>query len=351
MQRTTFAIIILLAVAPIVTGQIVLRSESGAATVWDSGGDDNAGANFPAARTGAAAPVMSSPWPGWVSALASDPTAVWITTPTGQAAGTHNTASYSVPFTLAGPPTNETLTLEIAADNSVGWMGGGGIHINGTPIPTGSFVANNSYSVPVTRSMIPIASLLNAGTNYLEFYVVNFGPITGSNNPAGLLFSATIENIPVFPGNGTDVHMTTRVNGAVSSPNWNRHLVTGGADTINVSYDSHTAAQIGIPFLSAFQLRPTGSTAPPLFISGDISGPIPFDFAYPGTLLFDGISNPGAAFNPLVGGTQFTSVIPASLGGLGLSALVICLTVNDTSPGIVNVFGIGNAPAHEFVIL
>ena len=118
----------------------------------------------------------------------------WISTgPNG--AGEGGTALYAIDFTLAQPAASATLDLRFSVDNALGGNGPNqGVYINGTAVSGNSTAAGFTSELTIARS--DIAPLLVAGTNTL--YINS----TDQGGPGGLIFSATIETVPI-PEPGT----------------------------------------------------------------------------------------------------------------------------------------------------
>jgi hypothetical protein len=144
-------------------------------------------ADFSAADSGPAAFIIAN-HPAWTPTLPSDAQALWISTAaTGAAEG--GTALYAIDFTLANAASSATLDLRLLVDNALGGGPNQGVFINGTAISGNSMPAGFNVESSIQRS--DIAPLLVAGTNTL--YINS----TDQGGPGGLIFSATIETVPI----------------------------------------------------------------------------------------------------------------------------------------------------------
>ncbi|HEX2477306.1 MAG TPA: PEP-CTERM sorting domain-containing protein [Lacipirellulaceae bacterium] len=144
-------------------------------------------ADFSAADTGPAAFIIANN-PAWIATLPSDPLARWIST-SANGAVEGGTALYAIDFTLASAASSATLDLRLAVDNALGGGPNQGVFINGTAISGNSTPAG--FSAVSTLQRNDIAPLLVAGTNTL--YINS----TDQGGPGGLIFSATIETVPI----------------------------------------------------------------------------------------------------------------------------------------------------------
>ncbi len=84
--------------------------------------------------------------------------------------------------------------MRFSVDNALGGNGNQGVYINGTAVSGDSTAAGFTSELTIARS--DIAPLLVAGTNTL--YINS----TDQGGPGGLIFSATIETVPI-PEPGT----------------------------------------------------------------------------------------------------------------------------------------------------
>jgi hypothetical protein len=144
-------------------------------------------ADFSAAGSGPAAFIIANN-PAWIATLPSDPLARWIST-SANGAGEGGTALYAIDFTLATAASSATLDLRLAVDNALGGGPNQGVFLNGTAISGNSMPAGFTSELSVQRN--DIAPLLVAGTNTL--YINS----TDQGGPGGLIFSATIETVPI----------------------------------------------------------------------------------------------------------------------------------------------------------
>jgi hypothetical protein len=144
-------------------------------------------ADFSAADSGPAAFIIAN-HPAWIATLPSDPLARWISTAaTGTLEG--GTALYAIDFTLASASSSATLDLRLAVDNALGGGPNQGVFLNGTAVSGNSSPAGFTSELLIQRN--DIAPLLVAGTNTL--YINS----TDQGGPGGLIFSATIETVPI----------------------------------------------------------------------------------------------------------------------------------------------------------
>jgi hypothetical protein len=144
-------------------------------------------ADFSAADSGPAAFIIAN-HPAWIATLPSDAQALWISTAaTGTVEG--GTALYAIDFTLANAASSATLDLRLAVDNALGGGPNQGVYINGMAISGNSSPAGFTSELAIQRS--DIGPLLVAGTNTL--YINS----TDQGGPGGLIFSATIETVPI----------------------------------------------------------------------------------------------------------------------------------------------------------
>ncbi len=123
-----------------------------------------------------------------MASLPSDPAARWIST-SANGAGEGGTALYAIDFTLANAASSATLDLRLAVDNALGGGPNQGVFLNGTAVSGNSMPAGFSSESSLQRN--DIASLLVAGTNTLYINATDQG------GPGGLIFSATIETVPI----------------------------------------------------------------------------------------------------------------------------------------------------------
>ena len=96
---------------------------------------------------------------------------------------------YAIGFTLASAAASATLDLRLAVDNALGGGPNQGVFLNGTAVSGNSMPAGFTSELSVQRN--DIAPLLVAGTNTL--YINS----TDQGGPGGLIFSATIETVPI----------------------------------------------------------------------------------------------------------------------------------------------------------
>lgn len=144
-------------------------------------------ADFSAADSGPAAFIIAN-HPAWLATLPSDPLARWISTAaTGAAEG--GTALYAIDFALASAALSATLDLRFAVDNALGGGPNQGVFLNGTAVSGNSTGAGFTSELFLQRN--DIAPLLVAGTNTLYLNATDQG------GPGGLIFSATIETVPI----------------------------------------------------------------------------------------------------------------------------------------------------------
>jgi hypothetical protein len=144
-------------------------------------------ADFSAADSGPAAFIIAN-HPAWIASLPSDSLAQWIST-SANGAGEGGTALYAIDFTLASAASSATLDLRLAVDNALGGGPNQGVFINGTAISGNSSPAGFTSELTIQRS--DIAPLLVAGANTLYINSSDQG------GPGGLIFSATIETVPI----------------------------------------------------------------------------------------------------------------------------------------------------------
>jgi hypothetical protein len=143
--------------------------------------------DFSAAGSGPAAFIIAN-HSAWMATLPSDPQARWISTAaTGTLEG--GTALYAIDFMLANAASSATLDLRLAVDNALGGGPNQGVFLNGTAVSGNSMPAGFSSESSLQRN--DIAPLLVAGTNTL--YINS----TDQGGPGGLIFSATIETVPI----------------------------------------------------------------------------------------------------------------------------------------------------------
>jgi hypothetical protein len=144
-------------------------------------------ADFSAAGSGPAAFIIANHG-AWTPTLSTDPLARWISTSAnGVVEG--GTALYAIDFTLASAASSATLDLRLLVDNALGGGPNQGVFINGTAISGNSSPAGFTSESSLQRN--DIAPLLVAGTNTL--YINS----TDQGGPGGLIFSATIETVPI----------------------------------------------------------------------------------------------------------------------------------------------------------
>ena len=144
-------------------------------------------ADFAAAQTGPAAFIIENN-PAWLATLPSNANARWISTSaTGATEG--GTALYAINFTLAQPAASATLDLRFGVDNALGGNANQGVYLNGTAVSGNSTAVGFTNEQTLTRS--DIAPLLVAGTNTLYINATDQG------GPGGLIFSATLETVPI----------------------------------------------------------------------------------------------------------------------------------------------------------
>jgi hypothetical protein len=152
-------------------------------------------ADFSAAGSGPAAFIISNHG-AWMPSLPSDAQARWISTSAnGVVEG--GTALYAIDFTLATAASSATLDLRLAVDNALGGGPNQGVFINGTAISGNSSPAGFTSELTIQRS--DIAPLLVAGANTLYINSSDQG------GPGGLIFSATIETVPITEPTGVIV--------------------------------------------------------------------------------------------------------------------------------------------------
>jgi hypothetical protein len=144
-------------------------------------------ADFSAAGSGPAAFIIANN-PAWIATLPSDPLARWIST-SANGAGEGGTALYAIDFTLAGAASSATLDLHYAVDNALGGGPNQGVFLNGTQVSGNSTGAGFTSESFLLRN--DVAPLLVAGNNTL------FINATDQGGPGGLIFSATIETVPI----------------------------------------------------------------------------------------------------------------------------------------------------------
>jgi hypothetical protein len=144
-------------------------------------------ADFAAADTGPAAAIIANHG-AWIATLPSDPQARWIST-SANGVNEGGTALYAIDFTLASAASSATLDLQLAVDNALGGGPNQGVFLNGTAISGNSMPAG--FSSPSSLQRNDIAPLLVAGTNTLYINATDQG------GPGGLIFSATIETVPI----------------------------------------------------------------------------------------------------------------------------------------------------------
>ena len=139
--------------------------------------------------TDAHAAVAVTPNGAWTSI--SGATWVYSAALDGNGSSPTGTKTFTRTFTIVGTPADSS--LQIAADNMYT------VTVNGNLLSTGSSATTlNNYSSPSTWT-IPAADLLS-GSNTITFTVTNpaVDPITlvpfGDPNPAGLLYSLTVNN-------------------------------------------------------------------------------------------------------------------------------------------------------------
>jgi uncharacterized protein (TIGR03437 family) len=156
-----------------------------------------ASGDFAIAQTGPAAFIVS-PNPLWISGLPSDPSAQWIGTDPSAGVSYGNTALYAIPFQITSGFSSATLTINYAVDDAIGdsVIDSGpntGVYLNGSPACGGAFAIG--FSQQNSASCGNVGSLLHVGTNWLYIEDGNNAAAGVAQNPAGLLFSATITTV------------------------------------------------------------------------------------------------------------------------------------------------------------
>lgn len=147
----------------------------------------------------------------------------------------------------------------------------------------------------------------------------------------------------LYPGNGADLDIAFRVNGMLTS---SAILPVNANDAIEVSFYTPNGGLAVAPFLAAFDVRPTGAYWAPQTLPGDAAGSI---WLNPSSTMIavNGFSTFGQLFSPVLyfpGGYNASSIVPPSLGGMGLSVWVQCFAY---APGF-NLVSLGVSPAYEF---
>jgi hypothetical protein len=143
--------------------------------------------DFSAADSGPAAFIIAN-HPAWIPTLPSDPLARWISTAsTGASEG--GTALYAIDFTLATAASSATLDLHYAVDNVLGGGPNQGVFLNGMPLTGNS--TGGTFNTEFFLLRNDVAPLLVAGNNTLYINATDQG------GPGGLIFSATIETVPI----------------------------------------------------------------------------------------------------------------------------------------------------------
>lgn len=225
----------------------------------------------------------------------------------------------------------DTITIRDAAMNIVDLVnysasGDGTSTVRDTETTSGTFVDHNTLAAGLDAS-------------------------PGFYNDGVFLYPAAnvVVLMPQYPGNGTDADMVFRLNGVVDEPITNVHSLAVG-DLSSLEYRSFGGSLAQAPFLSLAQVLTTGSITAGIPLSGapaDINGPLILDLT-PGVVtavLFDGISNPGGLFNPVLNFTEVNFFVPPFLFGTGQSIIITCLPVDGSQPS-----GFGNVEAHELIL-
>lgn len=148
---------------------------------------------------------------------------------------------------------------------------------------------------------------------------------------------------PLYLGNGADVDIAFRINGNLT---FGSILPANANDAVEVSFYTPNGGLAVAPFLAAYDVRPTGAYWAPQTLPGDATGSIWLD---PSTTMIavNGFSTFGQLFSPVLyypGGFNASSIVPPSLGGMGLSVWVQCFVY---APGF-NLVSLGVSPAYEF---
>jgi hypothetical protein len=143
--------------------------------------------DFAAAGSGPAAFIIANHG-AWIATLPGDPLARWIST-SANGVNEGGTALYAIDFTLANAASSATLDLRLAVDNALGGGPNQGVFLNGTAVSGNSMPAGFSSESTLQRN--DIAPMLVAGTNTLYINATDQG------GPGGLIFSATIETVPI----------------------------------------------------------------------------------------------------------------------------------------------------------
>jgi len=139
----------------------------------------------------------------WISNLQSDTQAKWITSSAGGNQGAAPTALFAIDFNVQTQNiTSAKITLAYAVDNLLGDSTHEGLYLNGEAIigskspgegdPDNAPSLFNSQQGPITFDVL---SLIETGNNTLFLNMVNSSNMN-PGNPAGLIFSATVEVIP-----------------------------------------------------------------------------------------------------------------------------------------------------------
>lgn len=141
--------------------------------------------DFASAQDGPPAYIIP-PNPLWITGLSEDSSAQWIgTNSASEQLG--NTALYAVGFWISDAFSSANLIVHCAADDTPSFLSG--FILNGTVICQSQVAEGFSQEHTLTCDVSP---LLQVGTNWLYFDIVNHVAGTGS----GLLFSATITTTP-----------------------------------------------------------------------------------------------------------------------------------------------------------
>lgn len=162
--------------------------------------------------------------------------------------------------------------------------------------------------------------------------------------------SIVLVDVPAaYAGNGSDIAIDVDINFAASEATSNIHCVNEN-DFITFGFNSPGNTLVGAPLLVLVQVFTTGSPAIPIQLDAMDPGPsLYLDLTQPIGVFADGFSPPSPAnpFIPVVGGYTATSILPAGIGGLGVSVMLEMFALD---PGL-NLIGIGNAPSVEIRIL
>jgi len=260
--------------------------------------------DFSSAQSGPAAYIIR-PNPLWITGLSEDPSAKWIGT-NANAASSGNTALYAISFRLTAAFSTATLTLHYASDDTPSFNGG--ILLNGTVICQNAIEVGFSQDHTLTCNVGP---LLQIGTNWLYFNIANVAAAGITQDPAGLLFSATITmiNSPVISAGGI-------VNAASSVPG---PVAPGALVSVYGGFPVNSPAQAStVPWpitLSGLSFQFTGIPAPLYYVSPSMA-----DLQIPWELVGSNQASVVATAGTQTSAPQIVNLAPFSPGIFSMNA-------------------------------